>query len=76
MTEFQYELDARGEKCPAPVMKTKKMLNQMSHNDVVHVMATDPASGHDLSILLEAVEDEMLESTSEDGVFHYYIKKR
>jgi len=76
MTEFQYELDARGEKCPSPVKKTKQILNQMDHDDVVHVMTTDPASEHDLSILLKAVDDEMLESSNEDGVFHYYIKKR
>lgn len=76
MTEYQYELDARGERCPAPVMKTKKILNQMSRDDVVHVMATDPDSAQDIAILLNAVDDEMLESCNENGVYHYYIKKR
>ena len=76
MIEFQYELDARGETCPAPVMKTKKILQQMKSHEVVHVMATDPASVQDIDILLSAIEDEMLDRNNEDGVFHYFIRKR
>ena len=76
MVNFQYELDARGLCCPAPVKKTKKLLNRMSRNDVLHIMATDPTSEQDLAVLLGAIEDELLESCCDDGVFHYYIKKK
>lgn len=75
MIDFQYELDARGEICPAPVMKTKKILQQMKKDEVVHIMSTDPVSAQDIDILLSAIEDEMLDSSNNDGVFHYFIKK-
>jgi len=76
MPDFQHELDSRNESCPIPVMKTKKALKGMSAGEVLHVIATDPASVQDISILLEAMDDELLESVEGgDGEYHFYIKK-
>jgi len=76
MVDFQYELDARGKRCPTPVKETKKLLHKMSRNDVLHIMATDPTSEQDLAILLGVIKDELLESCRENGVYHYYIRKK
>ena len=75
MPEFQQELDARNESCPIPVMKTKKTLKKMSAGEVLHVIATDPASVQDIAILLEAMDDEIIESSEGGGEYHFYIKK-
>lgn len=75
MIDFQHELDARNETCPIPLMKTKKALRDISKGEVLHVMATDPASVEDLAILIRGSKDEMLEQTKQNGEFHYYIKK-
>lgn len=75
MTDFQYELDAKDESCPLPVKKTKKILQKMKQGEVLHVMATDPTSEEDISILLQAVADELVETRKEDGTYHFYIKK-
>jgi len=75
MPDFQVELDARNLSCPMPVMKTKKALKGMNSGDVLHVIATDPASVQDLEILLESLSDELLEQTDGGGEFHFYIKK-
>ena len=48
MPEFQKELGAKDMSCPMPVMKTKKMLRDMVVGDILHVVATDPASVEDL----------------------------
>ena len=55
MTDFQVEVDARNLSCPMPVMKAKKALKGMSAGEVLHVIATDPASVQDLEILLESL---------------------
>jgi len=75
MIEFQTEIDARGLSCPMPVMKAKKQLKLLSTGDILHVIATDPASVQDLEILLESLEDEMIEASEANGEFHFYIKK-
>ena len=75
MIEFQTEIDARGLSCPMPVMKAKKELKHLSTGDVLHVIATDPASVQDIEILLESLEDEMIEATEVNGEYHFYIKK-
>jgi len=75
MPDFQQELDSRNESCPIPVMKTKKTLKKMSAGEVLHVIATDPASVQDITILLEALDDELIESSEGGGEYHFYIKK-
>ena len=75
MPEFQKELDAKNMSCPVPVMKTKKMLRDMAAGDVLHVVATDPASVEDINILLESVDDTLIDSSESNGEYHFYIKR-
>lgn len=75
MPDFQHELDARNLSCPMPVMKTKKALKGLASGEVIHVIATDPASADDLSTLVESTGDEIIEQSDSDGEYHFYIKK-
>lgn len=74
MIEFQHELDARNESCPMPVMKTKKALKGMASGEVLHVIATDPASVDDINILLENLNASIIENNEDGGEYHFYIK--
>ncbi len=38
------KLDVRGAKCPIPIVKAKKELDQMAAGDQLEVTATDPGS--------------------------------
>ncbi|MEB7642924.1 sulfurtransferase TusA family protein [Acinetobacter pittii] len=40
-------LDLTGLKCPIPLMKTKKKLNEMARGETLEVTATDPHSQND-----------------------------
>lgn len=75
MPDFQQELDARNESCPMPVMKTKKALKGMASGEVLHVMATDPASVEDIGTLVEGLDASIVENNEEDGIYHFYIRK-
>ena len=44
---FDRELDARGLNCPLPILRTKKSLNDMTHGQVLKIVATDPGSVRD-----------------------------
>ena len=75
MANFTHEVDARNESCPIPVMRTKKALKNMKAGEILHVIATDPASVQDITILMEALKDKLIESNKIDGEYHFYIKK-
>ena len=42
-----HKLDVRGAKCPMPIVKAKKQLDQLVAGDVLEVIATDPGSVKD-----------------------------
>lgn len=75
MIESNKELDVRNMGCPMPLMKTKMNLKGMASGEVLHVVATDPASVEDITTLMDTTGDSMVESTVEDGEYHFYIKK-
>lgn len=75
MTRANQEIDARQDNCPVPVMKVKQALKTMARGEVLHVMTTDPDSVQDINMLLDALQDQLMESSENGGEFHFYIKK-
>lgn len=41
------QLDVKGLKCPVPIVRAKKEIDQMQAGDVLEVLATDPGSVSD-----------------------------
>ena len=76
MSDFDQELDTSGLNCPMPIMRTKKALKSMESGQVLHVIATDPATADDLPDLMDTTGDEIVESAQDGGKYHFYIKKR
>ena len=42
------ELDARGLLCPMPVIRTQDAIAELKHHEVLHVIASDPGTLHDI----------------------------
>lgn len=68
-------LDAKGLKCPMPVVKTKKEIDQIAVGDVLEVLATDPGSMADITAWAKATGNELLQAKKEDNVFKFYIRR-
>ena len=51
MADFDEELDASGLNCPLPILRAKKALAGMDAGKVLHIIATDPGSVKDLSLI-------------------------
>lgn len=75
MANFDTELDTSGLSCPMPVMKAKKALKDMSAGQVLHLIATDPASSDDVAALLPQIHCKLESSSKDGGKYHFYIKK-
>jgi len=70
------ELDARGLKCPLPILRTKKSLNDMVSGEILKVLATDPGSVRDFKAFSRQTGNELLASDAADGEFVFLLKKK
>jgi tRNA 2-thiouridine synthesizing protein A len=69
------EFDASGLACPLPIVKTKKALNDMTPGQVLRVVATDPGSVADMAAFAEQTGNELLEQSTQDKKFVFFLKK-
>ena len=75
MPKFDSELDTSGLSCPLPVMRAKKVLKDMAAGQVLHLIATDPASTDDVPALVQQMNCKLDSSNKDGGAYHFYIKK-
>jgi tRNA 2-thiouridine synthesizing protein A len=76
MADFDKELDARGLNCPLPILRTKKMLNDMSGGQTLRVVATDPGAVKDFQAFSKQTGNDLLESAETNGEFTFLIRKK
>jgi len=69
------ELDTKGMKCPLPILKTKKALQQLEAGELLKIEATDPSSVDDFSVFCNTGGHELVESSESGGVFTFVLKK-
>ena len=69
------ELDLTGMKCPLPVLKTRRKINQMAPRSVLKVTADDPAAPLDFEHFCHTGGHDLLSSTERAGTFTFYIAK-
>ncbi|MBL8506391.1 MAG: sulfurtransferase TusA family protein [Methylobacillus glycogenes] len=78
--EFHKELDARGLKCPLPILRCKKALAEVEPGQTLKVIATDPGSVRDFQAFCKQTGHEMLASAENEAAeikeFIFHIRKR
>jgi tRNA 2-thiouridine synthesizing protein A len=74
MTESK-TLDARGLRCPLPVLKARKALKDLADGDILRVLATDPGAVKDFEAFCRTTGHRLLESRAGDGAFDFTIEK-
>lgn len=68
-------VDAKGQKCPMPVLMTSRAAKGLQPGQVMLVEATDGGSRSDIPSWAKDTGNELLDTSSEDGVFRYVIRK-
>lgn len=69
-------IDAKGQKCPMPVLLSSRGIKSLEPGQIMLVEATDGGSRSDIPSWAKDTGNELLESSSDDGVFRYVIRKR
>lgn len=73
--QFTVELDTSGLLCPIPIIKAKRALAAMAGGQVLRVVSTDPGAARDMKALAAKTGDTLLEQTSENKKFIFYLRK-
>ncbi|SNS00901.1 tRNA 2-thiouridine synthesizing protein A [Methylobacillus rhizosphaerae] len=78
--EFHQELDARGLKCPLPILRCKKALADVAAGEILKVTATDPGSVKDFQAFCKQTGHEIVAMSENADVpvkeFIFHIRKR
>jgi tRNA 2-thiouridine synthesizing protein A len=69
------ELDARGMRCPLPLLKAKQALRDLDTGQVLRVLATDAGSVRDFQAYAKLSGQELLAFAEQDSVYCYLLKK-
>lgn len=73
--EFHKEIDATGLKCPMPILKCKKGLNDLIGGEVLKISATDKSAHKDFEAFCDQTGHKMLDSHKVENVTIFYIQK-
>jgi tRNA 2-thiouridine synthesizing protein A len=69
------EIDAKGLRCPMPIMKAAKAIKEMQTGQTLRVQATDPGSKKDFEGWAKNGGHTLLSVEVGSGVYTYTIRK-
>ncbi|MDP5054790.1 MAG: sulfurtransferase TusA family protein [Congregibacter sp.] len=69
------QVDARGHRCPMPLLMAKRGLNALMSGQTLHVISTDMGSQRDFEVFAKQSGHQLLESEDVDGEFHFLLRK-
>lgn len=69
------QLDVCGLQCPMPLLKAKLALNALATDQVLKVIATDPASERDFNAFVSQSRHQILAFEKDADTYSYWIKK-
>jgi tRNA 2-thiouridine synthesizing protein A len=67
-------LDARGLKCPLPILLAKRALKRVPRGGVLEVLATDRGVDEDILDLCELTGAILVDSSFADGVYRFILR--
>ncbi|MFW9927291.1 MAG: sulfurtransferase TusA family protein [Candidatus Thorarchaeota archaeon] len=69
------EFDASGLRCPMPILKTKKAIQDINIGEILKVIATDVGTKKDFPAWSSRTGNEILELVEEGDKLIWYIKR-
>ena len=75
-TTIVQTLDLKGLSCPLPIVKTAMAIKGLQSGELLEALATDPGSVPDFAAWCRSTGNELVEQTTDDGVFRFVIRKR
>jgi len=74
--QISTSVDARGLSCPMPIVKTAQAIKPLTSGDLLEVLATDPGSVKDFAAWSRTTGNELVEQTTDGGVFRFVLRRK
>lgn len=74
--EYQHDVDARGLRCPEPVMMLHARIRKAAPGEVIRVRADDPATDRDIPTFCQHLGHVLLKRSEEGSEHHFFVRKR
>ena len=68
-------IDARGLRCPLPVLKARKAIKALPAGGILKIIATDPAAPLDFQHFCNTQGHELVGVRDDDGELHFTIRR-
>ncbi len=68
-------IDARGLRCPEPLMLARNKIMDMSSGQILKVIATDPSTSWDFPNYCKFLKHELVHHEKDESEFRYWIRK-
>ena len=74
--EIIQHVDARGLSCPMPIVKTALAIKAMASGGLLEVLATDPGSVKDFAAWSRSTGNELVEQSTDGGVYRFVLRRK
>jgi tRNA 2-thiouridine synthesizing protein A len=68
-------LDAKGLRCPLPVLKARKAMKDLPAGDTLRVLATDPGAVKDFEVFCKTTGYRLLAASQDGDILIFDIQK-
>jgi len=69
-------LDAKGLKCPMPIVRTAQAIKTLSPGQLLEVLATDPGAVADFGAWSRSTGNDLVTSSVDGGVYRFVIRHK
>ena len=69
-------LDAKGLKCPMPIVRTAQAMKNLASGQLLEVLATDPGAVADFAAWSRSTGNEIVTSSVEGGVYRFVLRRK
>jgi len=70
------QVDARGLKCPMPIVRTAQGIRPLAPGEYLELLATDPGSVKDVAAWCRTTGNTLVEQSVADGVHRFVIRRK
>jgi tRNA 2-thiouridine synthesizing protein A len=76
LTQALQTLDAKGLKCPMPIVRTAQAIKTIASGELLEVLATDPGAVADFAAWSRSTGNEIIASSVDGGVYRFVLRRK
>ena len=69
-------LDARGLKCPMPIVKTAQAIKTIASGELLEVLTTDPGAVADFATWSRSTGNTLVEQSIVDSIYRFVLRRK